>query len=90
MKAKLCSAICNVNFVSSGEETRVIVSGKKDASPTLSTEVKNDNPGAAIAGKLSRPSIGLNAGNVEGCLGEIGEVSVAVSERLDNYRNEIK
>ena len=61
MKAKFCSAICNVNFVSSGEGTCVIVSGQKDASPTLSTEVDNDNPGAAIAGKSSRPSIGLNA-----------------------------
>ena len=29
IKAKLCSAICNVNFVTSGEGTRVIVSGQK-------------------------------------------------------------
>ena len=61
IKAKSCSAICNVNFVSSGEGTRVIVNGKKDASPTLSTEADNYNPGAAIAGKSSRPSIGLQA-----------------------------
>ena len=89
IKAKLCSAICNVNFVSSGEGTRVIVSGQKDASPRLSTEADNYNPGAAIAGKSSTPSIGLNAGNVEGCLSEMGEVSVAVSERLDNCRKEM-
>ena len=89
MKAKLCSAICNVNFVSSGEGTRVIVSGQKVAFPTLSSEVDNDNPGAAIAGKSSGPSIGLNAGNFEGCLSEMGEVSVAVCERLDNCRKEM-
>ena len=90
IKAKLCSAICNVNFVSSGEGTRVIVSGQKDVSPTLPTEADNCNPaGVAIVGKSSRPSIGLNAGNVEGCLSKMGEVSVAVSERLDNCRKEI-
>ena len=89
IKAMLCLAICNVNFVSSGEGTRVIVSGQKDAFPTLLTEADNCNPGAAIVGKSSRPSIGLNAGNVESCLSEMGEVSVAVSERLDNCRKEI-
>ena len=89
MKAKLCSAICNVNFVSSGEGTRVIVCGQKVAFSTLSTEVDNDNPGGSIVGKSSRPSIGLNAENVEGCLSEMGEVSVAFSERLDNCRKEM-
>ena len=89
IKAKLCSAICNVNFVSLGEGTRVVVSGQKDASPTLPTEADNCNPGAAIVGKSSRPSSDLNAVNVEGCLSEMGEVSVAVSERLDNCRKEI-
>ena len=78
-----------MNFVSSGEGTRVIVSGKKDASPTLPTDADNCNPGAAIVGRSSRPSIDLNAGNVEGCLTEMGEVSVAGSERLDNCRKEI-
>ena len=80
MKAKLCSAICNVNFVSSGEGTCVIVSGQKDASLTLSTEVDKSR------GKIV---IGLDAGNVEGCLSEMGEVSVAVSKRLDNCRKEM-
>ena len=89
MKAKLCSAICNVNFVSSGEGTRVIVSGQKVAFPTLSSEEDNDNPGAAIVGKSSGPSIGLNAENVEGCLSKMGKVSLAVSERLDNCRKEM-
>ena len=63
--------------------------GQKDASPTLPTEADNCNPGAAIVGRSSRPSIDLNAGNVEGCLSEMGEVSVAGSERLDNCRKEI-
>ena len=89
IKTKLCSAICNVNFVLSGEGTRIIVSGQKDASPALSTETDNSNPGAAIVGKSSRPSIGLNARNVVGCLSEMGGVSVAVSERLDNCRKEM-
>ena len=89
IKAKLCSAICNVNFVSSGKGTRAIVSGQKDASPTLSTEADNSNLDAAIVGESSRPSIGLNAGNVEACLSEMGEVSVAVGERPYNCRKEM-
>ena len=88
IKAKLCSVIRNVNFVSSGEGTHAIVSGEKDASPTLSTEADNSNLDAAIVEESSRPSIGLNAGNVEACLSEMGEVSVVVSERPYNCRKE--
>ena len=78
-----------MNFVSSGEGTRAIVSGLKDASPTLSTEADNSNLDAAIVGESSRSSIGLNAGNVEACLSEMGEVSVAVGERPYNCREEM-
>ena len=65
---------------------RVIVSGQRDASPALSAEVDNSNPDAATVGGSSGPSIGVNVGNVEVCLSEMGEVSVAVSERPCNCR----
>ena len=76
-----------MNFASSVEGTRVIVNGHKDATTTF-TEVDSDNLGTVIAEKTPRPSVGLNTRNVEGCLSEIGEVSIAVGQ-LDNCRNEI-
>ncbi len=90
IKAKLCSAICNANFVSSGERTRVIVNGQQVTSPTTldlddpSTKMDSDKSGAVIARKVPRPGDDLYSATTESCLSEMGEISVEVGEQLDN------
>ncbi len=95
IKARLCSAICNANFVSSGERTRVIVNGQQVTSPTAldvddpSTEMDSDRSGAVIASEVPRPGDDLCSATTESCLGEMGEISVEVGEQLDNRSDEI-